>query len=62
MSEVEGIQKIGTLVAQRIFRFNSLSTDLMLVIDCILPIKLFDNLVLSGLTRGWARPACLFMC
>ena len=31
-------EKTGTLMAQRIFSFNSLSTDLMLVIDYILQL------------------------
>ena len=31
-------EKMGTLMAQRIFSFNSLSTDLMLVIDYILQL------------------------
>ena len=30
-------------------------------IDHILRIKLFNNLVLSGLARGWTRPAYLFL-
>lgn len=49
MNKVEAIQKTGTLAAQGIFSFHS--PDLMLIMDYSLPIKLFNNLVLSGLAR-----------
>lgn len=52
VSEVEGIPKIETLAVHGIFSFKSPSADLILGIDYILSIKLFDNLVLSGLAMG----------